>query len=115
MTIRGRQLEKRAVKILEDQGNISKILKGYLPKGGLFEETILDSLIGSSPAHPIPYVMKGIEDQIYEVMRKISNMRELRVDLTEMIPSMIEYVPTPVEESFERDNRVLETTTAAKH
>jgi hypothetical protein len=114
LRIRGKQLEKRALDLLDDTGSLIPVLKKYLPEGGLFEETILNSLQGSQPAHPAPYVLQLTEDKIYEVMRKISNMRETRVDLTELIPQMIEYVPSPLEESLERDIRIMETDFTAK-
>jgi len=97
---------KRAEALNEDLGCLSLYLKKYLPREGHFSRNILNSLDSPKPAHPAPFVIREFEERVYKIQSDLYNLSATEVDLTEAFLSLWEYVPTPIEETFDRDLRV---------
>jgi hypothetical protein len=86
----------------------------FLPEGGSFSEIILENLEGGYPCHPLPFILKGVETYIEKILESAFYLESTTSIDSNAILDTVEYVPTPLEETYQRDQRVLKADLTAR-
>jgi hypothetical protein len=111
---RGKNLERKALAYLEESDEFPLTLHKVLKEGGQFEKTILNSLYGSYPLHALSHVIRERESRVYEIQKNLHNLQALAIDHHSLLLDVIEYVPTLLEETLERDKRIQEARVSSR-